>query len=189
MADLNSHSKMITEVQHWLEKVVIGLNLCPFASKPFKQQQIRTMVCDCKDESCLLEALYNELQQLEKTDSKTLETSIMVVPNMLADFEDYNQFLDLADALIEQNGWSGIFQIASFHPDYQFAGTEPEDSENLTNRSPYPLLHLLREHSLEKAIARYPNPEQIPENNIKRVNELSEQEKRTLFPFIFGAHH
>lgn len=174
------------QIDHWLYNVVIGLNLCPFALKPYKNKQIRTVVSECTDEACLLEEILNEFKRLETTDVKELETTLLVVPNMLQDFYDYNQFLDYVDALIEQSNWTGIFQVATFHPDYQFAGTKPEDAENLTNRSPYPILHLLREESLEKAIARYPNPEQIPETNIKRVQDLNQVERKALFPFLFG---
>ena len=177
--------QIIQEVDHWLYNVVIGLNLCPFALKPYKNQQIQTIVSDCLDEACLLQKMQDEFERMLSTDVKELETTLLVTPNMLQDFYDYNQFLDYAEALIDQNNWSGIFQIASFHPDYQFAGTHHGDAENLTNRSPYPILHLLREESLEKAIDRFPNPEQIPENNIDTVENLSEDQKQKLFSFLY----
>ena len=180
-----THKRILQEVETWLEKVVIGLNLCPFAHKPFKQKQIRLVVTECEDENCLLEKVIEECQLLEQKAEQDLETTVIIVPSMLQDFDDYNQFLDYVDALLEANNWSGIFQVASFHPNYQFAGTLPEDAENLTNRSPYPLLHLLREESLEKAIARYPHPELIPDTNIARVSQLSAKEKQALFPYLF----
>lgn len=173
-------------VDQWLDQVVIGLNLCPFALKPYKNQQIDLVVSNCTDEACLLENLQQELQRLENTAAADLETTLLIVPNMMQDFYDYNQFLDYVDALIEQQGWTGTFQIATFHPDYQFGGTMPEDAENLTNRAPYPILHLLREASLEKALAHYPHPEQIPENNIQTVSTLSDSDKLKLFPFLFN---
>lgn len=172
-------------VDQWLFNVVIGLNLCPFALKPYKSQQIDLVISDCTDETCLLENLQQELERLSNTAAADLETSLLIVPNMLQDFYSYNQFLDYVDALIKQQGWTGIYQVATFHPDYQFSGTLPEDSENLTNRAPYPILHLLREASLEKALARYPHPEKIPENNIATVSKLSDIEKVKLFPFLF----
>ena len=182
-AELNSENiKQV--VANWLNEVVIGLNLCPFASKPYKNQQIDIVVSDCINEACLLEQLQQELERLENTATDNLETTLLVVPKMLHDFFDYNQFLDYVDDLITQQGWTGTFQVANFHPDYQFAGTSPEDAENLTNRSPYPILHLLRENSLEKALQRYPNPEQIPDNNIKTVTLLSKVEKLKLFAFL-----
>jgi hypothetical protein len=105
---------------------------------------------------------------------------------MLADFEDYNQFLDLVDLWLQQFGWEGEIQVASFHPDYQFADTEPDDAGNLTNRSPWPLLHMIREESLEHALAHFPDPEGIPERNVLRMEQLSEAERKRLFPYLFG---
>jgi len=183
---LNTHHQKITDdIDLWLDQVVIGLNLCPFALKPYKNKQIRIVVSDCKEEACLLEQLQNEFQRLENTSVSELETTLVVPHAMLENFLDYNEFLNDVDALIESNEWQGTFQVATFHPNYQFGGTLPEDAENLTNRSPYPILHLLREASLEKAIDRYPHPEQIPENNIETVSHLSESEKAQLFPYIF----
>lgn len=182
---MDNDSCIIQQVDAWLDQVVIGLNLCPFALKPYKNRQIRFMVSHCDDEACLLQTLLDEFQKLEQSDASELETTLLIVPDLLANFEDYNQFLDYVDGLILQQGWEGTFQVASFHPDYQFAGTLPDDAENLTNRAPYPILHLLREASLEKAISRYPNPEQIPNNNIETVTNLSHKEKAKLFPFLF----
>lgn len=173
------------DVDKWLYEVVIGLNLCPFAMKPYKNQQIRTFIAQASKPNELLEELFIEFNKLLNTNEKTLETTLVVVPNMLADFYDYNDFLAEVDALIANNDWVGIFQVASFHPDYQFAGTQPEDAENLTNRAPYPIIHLLREESLEKAIARYPDPESIPDKNIETVTHLSPKKTQQLFPYLF----
>lgn len=181
----SEQQEVIQQVDHWLYNVVIGLNLCPFALKPYKNQQILTVVSDCTDEACLLQQMRDEFEKMLLTDISELETTLLVTPNMLGDFYDYNQFLDYAEALIEQNNWTGIFQIASFHPDYQFAGTQSEDAENLTNRSPYPILHLLREKSLEKAIDRFPNTELIPETNIDTVENLDQQQRQKLFNFLY----
>ncbi len=177
--------KIIEQVNTWLDDVVIGLNLCPFAAKPQRQQQIHLEVCNANTDAGLLEHLQNALLDLEKLQNNERETTVLIIANHLNDFDDYNQFLDYADALLEQEGWHGIFQIASFHPQYQFADTQPEDAENLTNRAPFPLLHLIREESLQDALAKYPNPENIPEDNIRCMQNLNEAEKKQLFPFLF----
>lgn len=175
-------------VRQWLKDVVIGLNLCPFASQPFQNNLIRIAVSDSRDDAELLQDLVAELETLANTPATELETTLLVLPEMLSDFFDYNQFLDQADQLLYGLGYEGTFQIASFHPDYQFAGTDADDTENLTNRSPYPILHLIREASLERVLQHYPNPESIPENNIERVNSLSDDEKQKLFPYLFAGH-
>ncbi|WP_040725800.1 DUF1415 domain-containing protein [Thiomicrorhabdus sp. Kp2] len=177
---------ILDSVNQWLDKVVIGLNLCPFASKPFRDNQIRLSVSQSTSDANLLEDLQTELNLLAESKPEHIETTLLIVPNMLGDFYDYNDFLEYVDALIEDNEWQGIFQVATFHPNYQFGGTEPEDDENLTNRAPYPILHLLREASLEKAIEHYPNPELIPEHNIETVCGLSQQQKVALFPYLFS---
>ena len=172
------------QVQQWLEEVVIGLNLCPFAAKPNRNKQIKIHVCEAANEEQLLEAIYQELRVLDETPVTELETTLVVAPNQLADFADYNQFLDLIDALIIQTGNEGTYQVASFHPDYCFFGTEPDDAENLTNRSPFPIFHLIREESMEKVLQHYPNPEEIPDRNIERVRNLTSQQIKKLFPFL-----
>ena len=126
----------------WLEQVVIGLNLCPFAHREFANDRVRFAITDATTELQLLQSLESELQLLFGDPS--IETTLLIHPQALGDFADYNQFLDLADGLLVQMNLEGIFQIASFHPDYQFDGTSPGDAENYTNRSPYPTLHILR---------------------------------------------
>lgn len=174
----------IEETRKWLEKVVIGLNLCPFASKPYLQKQIRFFVCDATSEIEILQNLEQELKLLYKTDKKVTETSLFILTNTLKDFYDYNQFIDSAEALLKQLKLDGELQIATFHPDYQFGGTQASNAENLTNRSPYPTLHLIREESIEKSLLRYHNPEKIPEKNIKKVESLTKQHKSELFPYL-----
>ncbi|GAL02565.1 hypothetical protein JCM19237_5458 [Photobacterium aphoticum] len=147
------------EVQQWLVNVVIGLNLCPFAAKPNRNKQIRIAIEDNDSEDVLLERIYQELKRLDETPVETLETTLVVAPQLLSAFEDYNQFLDLVDALIFQCGYEGTYQIATFHPDYCFHGTHPDDAENLTNKAPYPIFHLIREESMEKVLKHYPDPE------------------------------
>lgn len=129
----------------------------------------------------MLVDLYNECQYL--TQNVAVETTLLVIPDCLESFDEYNQFLDLCDVLLMRYDWNGVFQIASFHPQYQFSDTEPDDRENWTNRSPYPILHLLREESLTKALANHPSPEKIPETNIEKLKCLDERE----FERIFGA--
>ncbi|PSU33977.1 DUF1415 domain-containing protein [Photobacterium lutimaris] len=172
------------QVKQWLEDVVIGLNLCPFAAKPNRNKQIQIFISEASNEEVLLEEIYQQLQKLDNTPVEELETTLVVTPNLFRDFADYNQYLDLLDALLFQMGYQGTYQVASFHPDYYFHGTEPNDAENLTNRSPYPVFHLIREASMEKVLKHYPDPEGIPERNIERVENLSPQEVRKLFPFI-----
>ncbi|KJF83442.1 DUF1415 domain-containing protein [Photobacterium angustum] len=171
-------------VQQWLNDVVIGLNLCPFAAKPQRNKQIKIHVSSDKTENDLLESIYLQLKELDETPPQELETTLVVAPYLLEDFEDYNQFLDLVEGLVVQLGKSGIYQIASFHPDYCFYGTEPEDAENLTNRSPYPIFHLIREESMEKVLKHYPDPEAIPERNIDCVENLTPEQIKQLFPYL-----
>lgn len=176
---------VIQSVRTWLEQVVIGLNLCPFAQKPHRAGQIHYRVFEGTDDKALLQAIYDELEQLEKLSLVERETTLLICPNALGQFPDYNQFLEDADWLIERAGWQGTFQIASFHPNYQFAGTLPDDTENLTNRAPYPIFHLLREASLATAIEKFPDTEAIPETNINTMESLSPEQIQGLFPYLF----
>lgn len=159
---------VIEAVRRWLQRVVVGMNLCPFAKRELVKDRIRFVVTDAPSEDRLLAALQSELQRLES--DAAIETTLLIHPHVLQAFCDYNQFLDVADQLLVQMQLDGVYQIASFHPDYQFAGTAPDAAENYSNRSPYPLLHLLREDSLEHAIAGYPDVEQIPARNIALMN-------------------
>ncbi|WP_038890368.1 DUF1415 domain-containing protein [Vibrio campbellii] len=182
----NTDINAITEqVDQWLNDVVIGLNLCPFAAKPQRNKQIKIFVSEASQEEALLEDILLQLIELSNTEPEKLETTLVVVPNMLKDFWDYNFFIDWVEGLIKQQEWEGIFQVATFHPDYCFGGAEPEDDENLTNRSPYPVFHLIREESMEKVLKHYPDPESIPDTNIARVSALSEEERQKLFPYLF----
>ncbi|WP_217515502.1 DUF1415 domain-containing protein [Vibrio metschnikovii] len=181
-----SPSTITEHVNQWLNEVVIGLNLCPFAAKPQRNQQIKIFVSQASREEALLQDILDQLLELDTKEAQELETTLVVVPNMLDDFMDYNFFIDWVEALIRQQDWEGIFQVATFHPDYCFAGTCPEDDENLTNRSPYPIFHLIREQSMERVLKHYPNPEAIPEINIQRVSQLSPAERKALFPYLFN---
>jgi hypothetical protein len=158
--------------RRWLEEAVIGLNLCPFAKAVYVKQQVRIVVSDASTERALLEQLGEELALLRDTPADTIDTTLLVHPQVLGDFLDYNDFLGDADALVEAMELDGTLQVASFHPDYQFADSAPDDPANLTNRAPYPILHLLREASIDRAVDAYPEPDAIIERNITTVREL-----------------
>ena len=160
------------DVRRWLERAVIGLNLCPFAKAVYVKDQVRIVVSDASTERALLEELGEELALLRDTPADEIDTTLLVHPQVLGDFLDYNDFLGDADALVEAMDLDGVLQVASFHPQYQFAGSEPDDADNLTNRAPYPILHLLREASIDRAVAAYPDPDAIIERNIATVREL-----------------
>jgi hypothetical protein len=162
----------IAATRHWLERAVIGLNLCPFAKAVHVKEQIRWVESPARDAQALLDDLRRELQLLAAADPEAVETTLLIHPHALNDFLDYNDFLDVADAAIEELGLAGVLQVASFHPDYQFAGTAPGDAENLSNRSPHPMLHLLREDSIDRAVATFPDTATIYERNIETLHRL-----------------
>lgn len=170
----------IEDTRHWLERAVIGLNLCPFAKAVHVKEQIRWVESSAEDPEQLLQDLVRELQFLAAADPATVETTLLIHPHVLSDFLDYNDFLDVADAAVESLGLAGVLQVASFHPDYQFAGTAPDDAENLSNRSPYPTLHLLREASIDAAVAAFPEADTIYERNIETLRRLGVQGWRRL---------
>lgn len=172
------------DVRQWLENVVIGLDLCPFARHPLQQHAVRFFVTDAADDVNVLADLQLQMQAMDETPAQQLETTLVIVPNHLQAFEDYNDFLDSVDWLLEQNKWAGVYQVASFHPDYRFAGTLPQDQENLTNRAPYPILHILREDSIERALAHYPDADAIPTDNIEKMERLSAADVAKLFPYL-----
>jgi len=173
-----NQNKIIQCVQQWLNQVVIEHNLCPFANREAINNRIRYFVSRADIEDQLLLDLSDEFEVLNRDQS--IETVLLIIPNMLQSFPEYNQFLNYVDELIKQLDLLGIYQIASFHPDYQFANTTPDDVENYTNRSPYPILHILREESLKKAIANYLDVEKIPNQNIERLLSLGETELNKL---------
>jgi hypothetical protein len=162
----------IAQTRRWVETVVLGFNLCPFAHTPHRKNQIRYAVSEGRTAEVVLQDVERELRYLEQVPAGEVETTLLIVPYCLYDFLEYLDVLQDCEAMVEQQGWEGVFQVASFHPEYQFEGTGPEDAENYTNRSPYPVFHLLREERLEQALQLYPNPEEIPENNIQRMNDL-----------------
>ena len=165
----------VEAVQAWVEKAVIGLNLCPFAKAVYVKKQIRYVVSTAISKDALLDDLERELKTLQALDAEETDTTLLILTDMLGDFLDYNDFLDVADELLDELELHGEIQIASFHPNYQFAGTQEDDIENYTNRSPYPILHLLRESSIDRAIAAYPDAKNIYEKNMETLRELGLQ--------------
>jgi uncharacterized protein len=169
---MKTDEQMIADTKNWLERAVIGLNLCPFAKAVHVKGQIRYMVSNAQNEEELLADLLDELQLLYDADIESVETTIVIHPYVLEDFLDYNDFLEIADAAVSELDLNGEIQVASFHPDYQFAETTYEDIENFSNRSPYPCLHLLRESSVEKAVSAFPDAGKIYEKNIETLRAL-----------------
>ncbi len=158
--------------EQWLLRAVIGLNLCPFAKGPQVKRQIRTVVSPATEPETLLEEVVAELRRLAEADPADIETTLVVHPHVLGDFLDFNDFLAAAEGAVDALDLEGVLQIASFHPDYQFAGTEADDITNFTNRSPYPTLHLIREDSIARAIDSLANPDEIYERNIETLRRL-----------------
>ena len=163
---------VIAATRAWVDRAVIGLGLCPFAKAPQWSGSIRYVHASSRNAKELIDGLAVELERLAAATSDEIETTLLIHPHALEDFLDYNDFLDAADALVEQMGQEGIIQVASFHPRYQFEGTSPDDIENYTNRSPYPTLHLLREASVARAVETHPDIESIPVRNIATLKKL-----------------
>ena len=170
--DAPGDSPEIAATRRWLERAVIGLNLCPFAKAVYVKQQVRFVLSDASTPEALLEELAEELILLRDADPEQVDTTLIVHPDVLIDFLDYNDFLDNADAAVEALDLQGVIQVASFHPDYQFGGTMPDDISNYTNRSPYPTLHLLREASIDRAVEAFPDADVIVERNVKTLDAL-----------------
>ena len=162
----------LEETTAWLEKAVIGLNLCPFAKAVHSKGQIRWVLSDATEPMALLELLVHELQHLAAADPESVDTTLIVHPQVMGDFMDFNDFLGVAEDALAELNLDGVLQIASFHPQFQFAGTDIDDITNATNRSPYPTLHLLREDSVERAVAAFPEAEDIFERNIDTLRRL-----------------
>jgi len=162
----------IADTVRWLERAVIGLNLCPFAKGPHIKGQIHYAVSEAKGLEGLRDELIEELKALVALPSDERETVLLILPHMLRDFLDFNDFLDETDSVLQELDLEGEFQVASFHPDFQFAGTEPDDITNYTNRSPYPTLHLIREASIDRAVEAFPEAETIYEANMATMEKL-----------------
>jgi hypothetical protein len=173
--------EVVTATRTWLEKAVIGLNLCPFAKTVHLNNRIRYFVSDARSQVRLLEDLMAELRALDATDPALCETTLLIHPDVLTDFSDYNDFLEQADDAVAELGFEGVIQVASFHPDYQFEDAGPDDIGNYTNRSPYPMLHLLRESSVERAVTTYPDTTAIYRKNIETLRRLGHEGWRRLW--------
>jgi hypothetical protein len=177
---METSEEIIAATRNWLEKAVIGLDLCPFARTVYMRDQVRFVVSEAETPEALLADLVRELRTLSETDPEAIDTTLLIHPRVLEDFLDYNDFLDVAEAAVAELGLEGEIQVASFHPQYQFADTEPDDVENYTNRSPYPILHLLREASVERAVDAFPDAAGIFEKNIETLRRLGHEGWRRL---------
>jgi hypothetical protein len=166
---------VIAATRHWLERAVIGLNLCPFAKSVYVKEQVRYVVSTATEAPDVLDDLERELKLLVDADPAQIDTTLLIVPDALADFIDYNDLLYFAERLLGSLRLEGTLQIASFHPQYQFSGTEPDDIENYTNRAPYPILHLLREDSIARAAAAFPDAADIYERNQETMRRLGHE--------------
>ncbi len=178
LGDSMSDEAIVLAVRRWVETFVVGMNLCPFAKRELVKNRVRFVTTAATTQEQLLMVLQAELELLNTDPS--VETTLLIHAKVLQDFYDFNDFLSIADSLLVDMELEGIYQVASFHPDYQFGGTQPSDAENYTNRAPYPVLHLLREESLERVIADYPDVDDIPERNIKLMNDLGPDKLQTL---------
>ena len=170
----NTEQAVIQHTKNWVENIVIGLDLCPFASQPFQNNTIEYVVHPGNSTEQHLHQLAESFTRLDA--SADIETSLLIYPDAYQAFDDYLDLLDIVNHLLEDLDYAGTYQIASFHPYYRFEGSAEDDASNFSNRSPYPMLHLIRESGLEKAIANYPDIEQVPENNIKKLREIGYHE-------------
>jgi uncharacterized protein len=175
------HNEISAATKHWLEIAVIGLNLCPFAKAVHVKDQVRYVVSDATNIDALAEDLVTELEFLAEANPEKIDTTLLICPHVLSDFLDFNDFLGVADEIIEELELEGILQVAPFHPQFQFEDTETDDITNYTNRSPYPILHLLREDSVTRAVEAFPDELEIAENNIKTLRKLGHAGWKTLF--------
>ena len=171
MGPMNADT-VIADTRLWLEEAVIGLNLCPFAKAVHVKGQVRYVVSEATDVEALQQALAEQLRDLALADPAEVDTTLLIHPLVLQDFEDFNQFLGIAEEMVEALGLEGVLQVASFHPQFQFADTEPGDVTNATNQSPYPTLHLLREESIDRAVEAFPEAESIYEANMETLRRL-----------------
>jgi len=169
LPDMSETSQVITQTRNWIQKIVVGCNFCPFANREFKQNTIHYQETSAASTMASKPVLLQELKRLDK-DPK-IATTLLIFPDSFQVFDEYLKLVSYAEKLLHQKGYDGIYQLASFHPLYQFAGTLPDDPANYTNRSIYPMLHFLRESDIRKALKYYTNPEKIPENNINFARE------------------
>lgn len=181
---MGKHQNIARVVKRWVETVVVNLNLCPFAKRELLSKRLHFSVSNATTEEQLLMDLQVELETINSNPS--IETTLLIHPNVLKDFYVYNQFLDYADALLVEMKLEGVYQIASFHPEYQFADSRPDEVRNYSNRSPYPMLHLLAEESVEKAIASHPNIDQVPQRNQELLQALGRDKLQALLKSCYN---
>ena len=167
--------QVLAQTRHWLEKAVIGLNLCPFAKSVYVKNQVRLVVSHARHADDLLEELDRELDLLIATPAAEIDTTLLIHPTLFEDFLDFNDFLEVAEGVVDEHELEGVVQLASFHPQFQFDGTEPDDIGNYTNRAPFAMLHLLREESVERAVEAFPEAESIFEQNIATLEKLGSE--------------
>lgn len=175
MAERASPEAVLVETREWVERVVVGLDLCPFAAKPLEEARVRFRATDARTPERLASDLAEELSRLDREPPTALETTLLIHPHVLPDFEAFNHFLDVVDVLLEQLALVGEIQVVGFHPDYRFAGAPADDPANATNRSPHPMLHLLREESVSAAIRAHPDPGGIPARNAEKLRLRARQ--------------
>ena len=164
--------EVLGKTRHWLEAVVIGLNLCPFAKAVYVKKQVRLVVSHARHADDLLEELDRELDLLVATPAEEIDTTLLIHPTLFEDFLDFNDFLEVAEGVVDEHELEGVVQLASFHPQFQFDGTEPDAISNYTNRAPFAILHLLREDSVERAVVAFPQTDAIFEQNIATLEKL-----------------
>ncbi len=167
-----SDAEVLDRTRAWLEKAVIGLNLCPFAKAVYARDRVRLVVSQARHIDDLLEEIDSELDLLVATPAEQIDTTLIIHPTLFPDFLDFNDFLEIAEGVLDEHELEGVIQLASFHPQYQFEGTEPEDMGNYTNRAPYATLHLLREEAVERAVATLADPDAIYRDNIQALEQL-----------------
>ena len=172
MSNHSTDEAVIAQTRAWVDRAVIGLNLCPFAKAPQAKGLVRYAVSHATDPAALLADLITELERLAESPAEKLETTLLIHPGVLTDFADYNDFIEVAEDTVAELDLEGVLQVASFHPDYQFADTEADDVSNATNRSPFPTLHLIREESIDRAVEAFPEAEAIYETNIATLEAL-----------------
>jgi len=167
--------EVLAKTKHWLEAAVIGLNLCPFAKAVYVKHQVRLVVSKARHADDLLEEVDRELDLLVATPASEIDTTLLIHPTLFEDFLDFNDFLEIAEGVVDEHGLEGVVQLASFHPQFQFDGTEPDDIGNYTNRAPFAIVHLLREESVERAVEAFPEADAIFEANIATLEKLGHQ--------------
>ena len=175
MAERASPEAALAETREWIERVIVGLDLCPFAAEPLGEDRVRFRMSDASTPERLAADLAQELARLDREPRSAIETTLLIHPSVLLDFEVFNQFLDVGDILLEELGLVGEIQVVGFHPDYRFAGAAADDPANATNRSPHPMLHLLREESVAAAIQAHSDPEGIPQRNAEKLRLRARQ--------------